>query len=824
MSSDSHGGHEVETTNLSSECRKAPPTASTDVGITPPRSARTALECERSALQSRDSRFSSGFEDEFRSTYTSFSSSQGPSPRRSPRRDSRVHHNLHTARELRKAVENQFKARPKGPSSDWAGTGVAEKLKKRIATSEGLVQLLNQRIEGTEALIRKVNQVLVVLSKQRELLEGPIRTCNTRLRIRKDRPPDEQVQDDFQDALDNEKSVLDSGSRWLGEYIKAGKALLEALEAAKAAMIEDVQFKKHALRLERSALQFDPYHGRDRACVLPLVSEGSKQQVASDDGRQGRHMDVPEFKFGATHRDGTEEGEKKKEENVMRSASHTNELVDRTKALEEKFVRFRVEADDLIHKVKQNVQLAAEWSEHSMRRNIAHLFKHKKQLEQEVSSSQGDILRTEALLEGMTEEIKNQEESIARWDICPDIPLDQFDQRLPKSVQQDMRSTAMGKMQEQAQFAKRNAHLLAARCDETKDLLFQLRKSHTELEHTLETKTEAWNLDMRCAKVTMSSDKATATSQQSGMTSPRSPCAAQQDGCLLPLVQPLSKAVVDKIRSKIKSAAYTGPNGKGFDEIFSRMDKDGSGALEPEEVKRALRCSLRIPKSVVSDQEVYSLCTLLDADNSGSISIPELVAFCGGESLTGRRGVLKEKLMKDLGVEKVGGAAFELDCLANSRSRLTNSTSSVQMSSRRHGSKKGPPLPEHVIEKLRARIKAASYAGHLGREVEAMFGRFDTDGSGLLEAEEVRMALRRALRIPPSVISDDQIAKLCAMLDADDSGAISVAEIVEFVGKDAEVSKRTGRKSIVAVQSEKLAAEALREAAALEAAEAAGAA
>jgi len=46
-------------------------------------------------------------------------------------------------------------------------------------------------------------------------------------------------------------------------------------------------------------------------------------------------------------------------------------------------------------------------------------------------------------------------------------------------------------------------------------------------------------------------------------------------------------------------------------------------------VRRALRRTLRIADSVISDNEVYSLCSMLDADNSGTVCISELVAFLG---------------------------------------------------------------------------------------------------------------------------------------------------------------------------------------------------
>ncbi|CAJ1452600.1 unnamed protein product [Effrenium voratum] len=206
-----------------------------------------------------------------RSTAFSLCSSQGCTPRDPRWRDTQVRERLNTARLLRKAVEQQFQARSP-PCKEWSG-GILQKLRKRVAMTEGLIQNLLRRIEGTGALIRRVDQSLYLLSQNRQSLDGPIEICERRLLIRTQRPEEESVQDDFQQALEHEEQVLASGNKHLNAYIEAGNQLHEALQAAKIEMVEDLQFKKHALRLEKSALQFDPYHGRDRACVLPMVAD-----------------------------------------------------------------------------------------------------------------------------------------------------------------------------------------------------------------------------------------------------------------------------------------------------------------------------------------------------------------------------------------------------------------------------------------------------------------------------------------------------------------------------------------------------------------------
>jgi len=96
--------------------------------------------------------------------------------------------------------------------------------------------------------------------------------------------------------------------------------------------------------------------------------------------------------------------------------------------------------------------------------------------------------------------------------------------------------------------------------------------------------------------------------------------------------------------------------------------------------------------------------------------------------------------------------------------------------------RRGPPLSNEAIETFRNKVKAAAYTGTGGRQLDVIFGRFDKDGSGHLEDHELRSALRRTLRIPPTVISDQEISSLCGMLDTDNSGSVGINELINFVG------------------------------------------
>jgi len=178
--------------------------------------------------------------------------------------------------------------------------------------------------------------------------------------------------------------------------------------------------------------------------------------------------------------------------------------------------------------------------------------------------------------------------------------------------------------------------------------------------------------------------------------------------------------------------------------------------------------------------QIASFCTMLDADKSGAVSIPELVSFIGADSGVSQR----------TGKSMHGSMLDPLDMPTNSGGKQNTQESWRTKPARPYR----PPLDPDVIVKIREKMKCAAYTGHLGRELDVLFGRFDKDHSGQLEDEEVRLALRRSLRIRPLEVSDAQIWSLCSLLDSDNSGSVSIRELVDFIGPDTQVSRRTGRR------------------------------
>lgn len=275
------------------------------------------------------------------------------------------------------------------------------------------------------------------------------------------------------------------------------------------------------------------------------------------------------------------------------------------------------------------------------------------------------------------------------------------------------------------------------------------------------------------------------------------------------------------IRAKIKSMAYTGAAGRQLDVVFARFDRDGSGHLDEDEVRMALRKTCKIPPSVITDAEVSVLCNLLDEDHSGAVSISELVDFLTADtdvaaleeqcsatraSLDRLRAArahaavdLHNKTLAwrcdEACIRVTPARGMELDhgIAGNGSPGWSNQANSGHAKASNAPGRAGTclpaarstgrkrPLDPAVVERVRTRMRAAAAAGSNGKNIDTFFVALDKRGVGLFTKEELRIAMRKTMRIPTTLISDADFGALCEVLDADQTGGISIARLVDFV-------------------------------------------
>ena len=90
--------------------------------------------------------------------------------------------------------------------------------------------------------------------------------------------------------------------------------------------------------------------------------------------------------------------------------------------------------------------------------------------------------------------------------------------------------------------------------------------------------------------------------------------------------KPLTEAKLERVQYKLKAASYT-IGGMDWENLFKQYDQDYSGTLEIDELKKAVRATLKLNSTELPDFEIESLFDMLDADHSETIEIDEFLVF-----------------------------------------------------------------------------------------------------------------------------------------------------------------------------------------------------
>ena len=100
------------------------------------------------------------------------------------------------------------------------------------------------------------------------------------------------------------------------------------------------------------------------------------------------------------------------------------------------------------------------------------------------------------------------------------------------------------------------------------------------------------------------------------------------------------------MKKKLRSVAYQAPK-QDPRRLFAQYDKDKSGELDQAEFISAVRKGGKVAAKVLSDADLKAMFRTIDDDDSGGMSIDELITFVWGEggykrSVDGRKVDLKK--------------------------------------------------------------------------------------------------------------------------------------------------------------------------------------
>jgi len=184
---------------------------------------------------------------------------------------------------------------------------------------------------------------------------------------------------------------------------------------------------------------------------------------------------------------------------------------------------------------------------------------------------------------------------------------------------------------------------------------------------------------------------------------------------------------LDKVRTKIRAAAYTPSGGYNVDLLFQKLDKDGSGEISYEELRQGLRSACRVSPFEMSDAQLSTLFISLDSDGSGEVDVREIFSFAIAEYQS--RHERKEQAAGQNELIKKGVA------LENKASEIA-----AEQRKRKELMKAQNKLPDSLKDKVQAFISSLKYKFGTLREA---YKQLDPEEEGRLTYNMLRTGLEQ---------------------------------------------------------------------------------
>jgi len=356
-------------------------------------------------------------------------------------------------------------------------TTVSHTIKKKIGFTEDLIKALEDRIESVEDTMRQAGECLFQLQRAFRSKWSPLNVCERRLQLREARPQQELIHDPCQEALEHERQSLIESRQELSEQVDGMKDMLITLDKVKGELIEDMQHKRHALRIDRSCLDpKKPVSARplqDRL-VLPALHEvvhyGSPPSPKDCDSGTGQHHE--EARQGSTR-----------------------DLIAKALRCEEDAMKLCNESDAAMIHTKRECTRASGQAQTELTRRVDETHHYKRQLEAQLRETDETIAQMEMSLAKTKKKIESHEQPLRALD-------KQFAMRNGRTDREDIRDPVHDELEGHFDTVKKNVKTLADKWQATRDVLEQLRSTKQRLQEDQRCKSAALKIDDACVRVT----------------------------------------------------------------------------------------------------------------------------------------------------------------------------------------------------------------------------------------------------------------------------------------------------------------------------------
>jgi Ca2+-binding EF-hand superfamily protein len=225
---------------------------------------------------------------------------------------------------------------------------------------------------------------------------------------------------------------------------------------------------------------------------------------------------------------------------------------------------------------------------------------------------------------------------------------------------------------------------------------------------------------------------------------------------------------------------WHGGSGGNWFKIFRIFDTDDSGQMDFEELQTVIRATfpgLSIDPETVSESDVQMLWKAVDADGDATIAVAEFMAFMkrkSGISHTKQTEYSKQFQAKKAAEARAAQGLPPLETGPIRRCATPEVTAGLVIEA-----------ANGIHAALVGYLEARGIHHGWDKNFDRIFEKFDTDGSGMIDYEELRAVVLDELHAD---LTEESVLGLWMALDSDASGAVNKGEFVSLLHR-AEIAQ-----------------------------------
>lgn len=359
-------------------------------------------------------------------------------------------------------------------------SAVNHTIKKKIGFTEDLIKAIEDRIESVEDTMRQVGECLFQLQRAQRSKWAPLNVCERRLELRDGRPLQELIRDSCQQALENERQTLIESRQELTDQVDSMKEMLVTLDKLKTELTEDLQHKRHALRIDRSCLSpKKPVSGKPGSQAHDRLILPQLQEVV--------HYGQPPAPKNALSGTGGDHEETRQ--------VNTREIISKAVKCEEDAMRLSNESDAVMIHTKRECTRASQVAQAELAKRVDETHTLRKQLDSQIQDTDEAIAQTEMSLSKTRKKLDSHDQPLRALD-------KQFSMRGKRTSREGIRDHVHDEMEGHLDQLKKSVGQLTDKWKATKDILDQLRSARQQMSEDIKCKLQAQKIDDSCLKVT----------------------------------------------------------------------------------------------------------------------------------------------------------------------------------------------------------------------------------------------------------------------------------------------------------------------------------